>query len=172
MKLHSWSVVLGILGVSALAVAACSSSSSPATTTPGEDASTPEPDSGTPDTGTIAPDASDGATVVSDAGDAGSCSIGLDTGDATCNTCVETSCCTQLTTCDVTDDAGANDAGFSACEQLLACINDVNSTTDGGGEAGAGETACDGTYEQSEQTNAEAVLTCIRTSCATQCPGL
>jgi hypothetical protein len=65
-----------------------------------------------------------------------------------------------------------DDAGSSACLQLLACINDVNTSSDAGVDAGVGESTCDPTYTADEQTNAEAVLTCIRTSCATQCPGL
>jgi hypothetical protein len=74
-------------------------------------------------------------------------------------------------TCDLADDAGTDDAGRSACEQLLGCINDVNSSGDAGTDAGP--TACEVTpYTATEDTNANAVFSCLRTSCATQCPGL
>jgi hypothetical protein len=175
MRIHSWYLTLGIVGVSAVAVVACTSTTT-VNSTPGEDASTddgstttPEPDSGL-DTGTPATDGS--TTVVPEAGDdAGTCAVALDTGSADCDSCTA-QCCTQLTTCATPDDAGVDDAGSSACLQLLACINDVNTSSDAGVDAGVGESTCDPTYTADEQTNAEAVLTCIRTSCATQCPGL
>lgn len=170
MRIHSWFVTLGIVGVSAAATAVGCSSSSSGTTTPGEDASadaaSPEDTGTATDTGTPGADGS----VVSEAGDAATCSVALSTGSADCDTCAATSCCTQLTTCDAVDEAGADDAGFSQCEGLLACINDFDSAdaaTDGGGEA-----ACDPSYTADEQANAAAVFTCLRTTCATQCPGL
>jgi hypothetical protein len=170
MRINSWYVTLGIVGasVAAAAVVACSSTTTvnpPAET--GDAATTPEPDAAV-DTGTPAADT--GTPPATDAGeDAGTCAVTLSTGDTGCDTCVATSCCTQLTGCDTADDAGTNDAGLSACEQLLGCINDVN-TADGGTDGGA--STCDPSYSSSEQTSATAVLTCIESACATQCPGL
>jgi hypothetical protein len=183
MRIISWCAALGLglIGATAFGSAGCSSDdSSNGTTTDdaGTDSGATTDDSSTatnPDTGTTT--TPDTGTATDDGGtdggaDGGTCSIGLDTGSADCDSCVAGSCCTALTTCDAPDDAGANDAGFSACEQLLGCINDANSTSDAGPDAGVGESLCDSSYTADEQTNAEAVLTCIRTSCATQCPGL
>jgi hypothetical protein len=176
MRMNSWYAALGIAGVSAVAVAAAAcSSTTTVNNTPGDDASTdanttPESDAAA-DTSTTAPTPDSSTTVTTDAAEeaAATCSVTLDTGSADCDTCVATSCCTALTTCDPADDAGDNDAGLSACEQLLGCISDVNSA-DGGTDGGAA--TCNPSYQSDEQTNAAAVLTCIETSCATQCPGL
>jgi hypothetical protein len=177
MRIHSWYLTLGIVGVSAVVVVGCTTTINNSGT--GDDASTtdgstgtPEPDAAT-DTGTTTPTPEGSTTVVADAGDAGgSCSVALDTGSADCDSCVATSCCTQLTSCDTPDDAGVNDAGASACEQLISCINDYNTSTDAGIDAGAGESACNMSYTASEQSTAEALLTCIRGTCGTQCPGI
>jgi hypothetical protein len=184
MRIISWCAALGLglIGATAFGSAGCSSDDSstnntttddagPDSATVTDDGSTTNPDTGTttnPDTGTTTTD--DGGT---DGGaDGGTCSIGLDTGSADCDTCVAANCCTQLTTCDTPDDAGVDDAGFSSCEQLLSCINDANASADASADAGVGESDCNPSYTTDEQTNAEGVLTCIRTSCGTQCPGL
>ncbi len=173
MRINTWYVTLGIVGVSVAAVVACSSTTTVNNPGTGDDAGadtgTPEVDAAA-DTGTTPPPDT-GTTPAADAGEdaAATCAVALSTGDPTCDTCVATSCCTQLTGCDTPDDAGVDDAGFSACEQLLGCINDVNSA-DGGTDGGA--TTCDPTYSSGEQTSATAVLTCIESACATQCPGL
>jgi hypothetical protein len=181
MRIHSWYLALGIVGVSAVAVAGCTvnTTNNNGTGDAGDDASTTddattgtsEPDAAT-DTGTTP--ATDGSTpVVADAGDSGgSCAVALDTGSADCDSCVATSCCTQLTSCDTPDDAGVNDAGASACEQLITCINDFNTSTDAGVDAGAGESACNTAYTPTEVTTGAALLTCIRGTCGTQCPGI
>src|ERR1700722_20778881 len=69
MRIYSWSVALGIVGLSAAAAVGCSSSSTTGST--GDDASTedaptttPEPDAAT-DTGTTAP-TPDGSTAVTE----------------------------------------------------------------------------------------------------------
>jgi len=175
MRINSWYVTLGIVGasVAAAAVVACSSTTTATPPPPGDDAGDAAPapvaDSAAVDTGTT-PAEDTGTTPATDAGeDAGTCAVTLSTGDPACDTCVATTCCSQLTGCDTADSAGTDDAGFSACEQLLACINDVN-TADGGTDGGA--TTCNPSYSASEQTSATAVLTCIESGCATQCPGL
>jgi hypothetical protein len=179
MRIHSWCLTLGIVGVSAVAVVACTSTTTvnngpgeDASTVPDDSSTTTEPDTGTTaDTGTTVP-TPDGATTVTEAGDGGgTCVVALDTGSADCDSCTA-ACCTQLTTCATPDDAGVDDAGSSACLQLLGCINDINASSDAGVDAGVGETTCDPSYTTDQQANAEAVLTCIRTNCATQCPGL
>ena len=177
MKIYSLYLTLGIVGASAVTMVACTSNTTVNNNGTGEDASTddgstgtPEPDSATPDTGTTTtPDT--GTTTVPDAGGeaAATCGVALDTGSAECDTCVAASCCTQLTTCDTPDDAGVNEAGLDSCEQLLTCINDINGT-DGGADSGMA--TCDPSYGSTVQTAAAAVLSCIETSCATQCPGL
>jgi hypothetical protein len=172
MRINTWYVTLGIVGVSVAAVVACSSTTTvnnPTGDDAGVDTGTPEVDAAV-DTGTTPADT--GTTPATDAGEdaPATCAVALSTGDATCDTCVATSCCTQLTGCDTPDDAGVDDAGFSACEQLLGCINDFNTSADGGTDGGAA--ACNSSYSSGEQTSATAVLTCIESSCATQCPGL
>jgi hypothetical protein len=175
MKIIGWCTTfgLGLVGVTSFVATGCTSTT---TVNGGDDGGVVTAD----DAGDGATITNDGATVTPDTGtgdDAGdgaaaTCGAALDTGSADCDTCVATSCCTALTTCVTPDDAGVDDAGSSACEQLLGCINDYNTTTDAGTDAGAGESACDPSYTADEQTSAEAVFTCIRTSCATQCPGL
>jgi hypothetical protein len=164
MRIHTWYGALGIIAVTASATVACSSSTT----------STPTDDAGAVDAGgnSEVDSAAEAQAEAAATGDGGSCSLALDTGSADCDTCVETSCCTALTTCDTPDDGGVDDAGTSQCELLLGCINDFNSTSDAGVDAGGGETACAPSYTAEELTNATGVLTCIRTSCATQCPGL
>ena len=102
---------------------------------------------------------------------AGSC--GLSTGDATCDTCLDASCCTQNTAC-VSDadctalitcgDACRDDACFSACmsahptgaallDTLSTCVGTSCSTACGGGSSsppptstcgfGSGDATCD-----------------------------
>jgi hypothetical protein len=180
MKIQTYLANVGAAALSLVAVSGCTVNST--TNNNGSDGATEMDtstgavdDSGTTDTGT--PEMDTGTTTpVSDASDAGEaaamCSVGLDTGAAACDSCVDSSCCTPLTTCVTPDDAGTDDAGNSACLQLLFCINDVNVSSDAGVDSGSGETFCNSNYSASEQAAAQAVLTCIRTSCAAQCPGL
>jgi hypothetical protein len=180
MNIQAYLATVGAAALSLVAYAGCTVNST--TNNNGTDAATEMDsstttvdDSATTDTGTT-PVVDTGTLPVSDASEAGeaaaTCSVALDTGVAACDSCVGSSCCTPLTTCAAPDDAGTDDAGNSACLQLLFCINDINNTSDAGVDSGAGETACNSSYSASEQAATQAVLSCIRTSCAAQCPGL
>jgi len=175
MNLQSYFATFGMVALSVVTVGGCTVN----TTTDNGDAAdntdtgtgTTQQDTGTAvDTGAVM-DSGTTPGVDADAS-AASCSVALDTGSTACDTCVGTSCCTQLTNCVATDDAGTDDAGNSACLQLLVCINDVNAASDASVDAGTGESTCNPSYTTTEQSTAEAVLTCIRTSCSAQCPGL
>ena len=106
--------------------------------------------------------------------DGGSCAVTAETGNATCDQCVDSMCCTALVVCGIPDDAGTNDAGTSACGQLLGCTLDcVAGTLDAGQVAEAlsdCQALCNPTYTMSEQANASALLQCLTGSCAAQCP--
>lgn len=177
MNLQSYFATFGMVALSVVTVGGCTVNTTPdngdaaGNTDTGTGAT--EPDTGTAvDTGTMV-DSGTTPGADADASDgAASCSVALDTGSTACDTCVGTSCCTQLTNCVATDDAGTDDAGNSACLQLLVCINDVNAASDASVDAGAGESTCNPSYTTTEQSTAEAVLTCIRASCSAQCPGL
>jgi hypothetical protein len=175
MAIKLWYAALGIVGAGvAVATGACAWSTTHKKTPPGDDSGTPATEASASDAST-ASDSSAEPDVTSTTEAATSCTVALDTGSSDCDTCAATMCCTPLMACDMADDAGTDDAGRSACEQLLGCINDVNSSGDagGGGDADIGATSCEvSPYTASEDTNANAVFTCLRTSCATQCPGL
>jgi hypothetical protein len=167
MRINGWYATLGVVGISCFA-AGCTT-----TVTSGN------PDGAIGDDGAIIGD--DGAVTVDDGGaeaateagvgDTGAtCGIGVATGTAACDTCIEASCCTALTTCDTPDDAGVDDAGSSSCEQLVACIDDVNaSDPDGGADAGD---ICNASYAADVQAKAAGFFGCIATSCATPCSGM
>ncbi|HZU81648.1 MAG TPA: hypothetical protein VE987_01970, partial [Polyangiaceae bacterium] len=126
-----------------------SGSDSGATSETGADAG-PQPDSG-------APDGADGGT----------CPTLIDTGNATCDLCIESACCTQWDTCASADDAGVDDAGASACVRLTQCVLDWVAAD--AGDVANGESTCDPAYTSAEQTASHNVLSCISGSCATAC---
>jgi hypothetical protein len=103
----------------------------------------------------------------------GVCAIGADTGSASCDQCLDSLCCTALVACGTLDAAGANDAGASACEQLLQCILDcVAGNPDAGVSAGSQsscEAICNPSYTPSEQQSASALLQCQMGNCTQQC---
>jgi hypothetical protein len=140
----------------------------------GEDTST-EPDTATPDTATP-PDAGgetetgsgdDGATSA-DALDIGTCATLIDTMSPTCNTCVESMCCGEWVACTALDDAGADDAGASACVNLTQCVLDWIAGDDAGTVA-SGEQVCDPSHTPSEQALSHAFLGCLQGPCAASC---
>jgi hypothetical protein len=119
-----------------------------------------------------------GGTGAVDAGgtgnaDAGACTVGATTGSAACDQCLSTQCCNALVACDTPDSAGVNDAGASACEQLLSCILDcVAGNADAGvapGTLSQCQMICDPIYTSTEQQSANAVLSCETSSCASMC---
>ena len=112
------------------------------------------------------------------AGDAGveggsSCKVGVSSGNAACDTCIDNSCCTPLTTCDTPDDAGTDSSGLTACERLVTCLLDcMAGNPDAGVDAGSAadcQSLCNPSYSASEQSSAQAVMTCEMSSCATAC---
>jgi hypothetical protein len=171
MRIHSWFVTLGIVGLSATAAGVgCSSSSSGGTTTPGDDAST---DAGSPeDTGTTvdtgAP-GTDGSTVVSEGGDGGPvCDIPA--GADTCDTCALTSCCSEETTCQAEP---ATDAGSTDCADIFSCVQDcLTPPADAGVDGGTIDdctTSCSASHTAQGMTDFTALSGCLVTNCATQC---
>jgi hypothetical protein len=172
MKIHSWYLTLGIVGVSAAAVVACTSTT---TINNGDDAGTTddsgitatEPDSG--DTGT--PATTDGSTtVVADSGDAGIvCDV--PSGSDACDTCALTSCCSAENTCQTTEPA--NDAGTTDCEDIFSCVQDCLAPPgDSGVDAGTLDdctTSCSAGHTTQGMTDFTALSTCLATNCATQC---
>jgi hypothetical protein len=106
-------------------------------------------------------------------GDGGTCAIGADTGSPSCDQCVDSACCTALVACGTPDDAGSDDAGASACEQLLQCTLDcLAGNPDAGLDAGSlsdCQAICNPSYTLTEQQNANALIQCQATNCAPQC---
>ena len=103
----------------------------------------------------------------------GICAVTADTGNATCDQCVNSACCAPLVACGTADAAGSDDAGASACEQLLQCTLDcVLGNPDAGQPPGtlAGcQDLCNPSYTMSEQANASALISCLTSSCFQAC---
>jgi hypothetical protein len=121
-------------------------------------------DAGEPDTGTGGQDsAADGG--------GGGCTVGVTTGVPACDTCVGNSCCSQLTACSTPDDAGADDAGITACLMLVGCIQDCIQGSDAAppGDAADCVGECSPSYSQTEREQALQLLSCVGGSCSTQC---
>ncbi len=106
--------------------------------------------------------------------DGGMCAVTADTGVAACDQCVNSTCCAALVACGSLDDAGADDAGASACEQLLKCTLDcVAGNPDAGlmpGTLTSCQMLCNPSYSSSEQANATGLLQCLTTACGQACP--
>jgi len=102
-----------------------------------------------------------------------SCKVGVSSGSAACDTCVDNACCNQLTACDTPDDAGTDSSGQSACERLIGCLLDcMVGNPDAGVDAGSPaecQTLCNPSYTMSEQQAAQAVMSCEMTSCGSLC---
>jgi hypothetical protein len=105
--------------------------------------------------------------------EAGACAVTASTGSTGCDQCLDSQCCSALVSCDTPDDAGVNDAGASACEQLLGCIRDCIA---GNPDAGVPPSTlsecqpiCSPSYTPSEQQSANALLQCQASSCSTAC---
>ncbi len=87
-------------------------------------------------------------TLSNGAGRPGAC--GLSTGDATCDACLDGSCCAPTTTC----------LGNPDCVDLVTCYN--------GCATEACLTACDAAHPTG-QADLGAVFSCVQTSCTTAC---
>lgn len=109
---------------------------------------------------------------VAEGGEGGTCNVSFAVGSPTCDSCVQASCCSQLTMCDSSDAGGgpADDAG-TECYNALSCaillagthpdaalstmdINDC-AMSDGGTTTGG--------------TTAISVFTCVMDNCASAC---
>jgi hypothetical protein len=105
--------------------------------------------------------------------DSGICAVGADTGSPSCDQCIDSLCCPALVACGSPDAAGVDDAGATACEQLIQCTLDCRAGNPDAGVDGGSlsdcETICNPSYTVSEQQNANALLQCQATSCTQQC---
>jgi hypothetical protein len=136
----------------------------------------PNDASASPDEGgnEAGPDADNDAAGQAETGlDAGVCAVISGTGSAGCDQCLDAQCCQAIVACATPDDAGTNDAGASACEQLLQCTLDcIGGNPDAGLDGGAPgdcESLCNPTYTVSQQMAANGVLQCLMTNCSAQC---
>ena len=177
MRINSWTVTLGIVGASAVAVVACTSTTT-VNNTPGDDASTsddgststPEPDSATPDTGTVTP-TPDSATTVADTGTTVDAGVVCDVPDGSdaCDTCAETSCCAAEVAC----QTEATDAATTDCEDVFSCVQDcVAPPGDSGVDAGSladCTTSCSAGHTTTGIADFGTLSTCLATSCSTSC---
>jgi hypothetical protein len=118
------------------------------------EASTPEDDSATDDGGT--------------------CAVGVDSGNAACDACVESSCCGALVACDgePLDPAGAGT--MTDCEEIIACYNDCIVPPAGSGEAPGSQAdctqLCSNGHTQQSATDFQSLQMCLATSCTSACP--
>jgi hypothetical protein len=105
--------------------------------------------------------------------EAGTCTVGADTGTAACDQCLDANCCPALTACGTEDEAGVDDAGVTACGQLVQCILDcVAGNAEAGIDGGtlsSCESDCGGSYSTTDQLNADSLVLCQATSCSAQC---
>ncbi len=116
----------------------------------------------------------DGATAPETGTDAGgTCSVVAATGNASCDACVTSACCSALTACETPDDAGVDDAGLSACEQLIECTVDcIRGNPDAGSPPDTLANCtplCAPSYSATAQQNAIGLLLCEQANCTQQC---
>jgi hypothetical protein len=75
--------------------------------------------------------------------------------------------------CDTPDDAGVNDAGMTACESLVTCIDQCMVGNPAAGVPGdtlaSCQVSCQIDYSDTETANAMAFVTCQTTTCAASC---
>ena len=114
-----------------------------------------------------------GVDAAPDSSDGGVCSVGASSGSAACDQCLSTQCCAQLVACDTPDEAGVDDAGNSACESILSCLD---ACVTGNPDAGVPpeslsmcETDCGNAYSPQEQQAATNLVQCQASSCAQAC---
>ncbi len=134
-------------------------------------------------TGVVAPDDAGGqpdATTQEDTGtttsaeaatdDGGSCSLGVDTGNPACDSCVESSCCDTLVACDT---GAASNSTASECEDIASCYGDCLFPPADSGQTMGTPSDCSSLCSTSHSTQSVTAFTnlqnCITTGCATQC---
>lgn len=188
MNKLAWSgLALGIVGVAAAGVGgtACT-----VTSGTGDDGGITYvgPDSST-DTGTTGNDSGGGGddagtdtgtTQDGGGGDSGlACSTSPQTGNMTCDTCLQTSCDSQWCACYGDTNTVSTDAGaMPGCLDYVNCVGDcVAGDPDAGvppGTAQQCETDCSGgdaggIYAQASVQAGNALLNCVGTTCASSC---
>jgi hypothetical protein len=94
-------------------------------------------------------------------GEGGSCED-FTTGDPACDECVAANCCAAAAACNAGDVTGAGNGSGTACEQIVSCIEDACAE---GGVFGECVVGC----SPDEVSPADALLTCVSTSCSTEC---
>lgn len=182
MNKLAWSGVgLAIVGVAAAGVGgtACT-----VTSGTGDDGGiTTVGDSGKEDTGTTGNDSgttADTGTTQDGGGDSGlACSTSPQTGNKTCDTCVQTSCDSQWCACYGDTNTVSTDAGaMPGCLDYVNCVGDcLAGNPDAGvppGTLSDCENACSGgdaggVYAQSSVQDGNAFLSCVAGGCASQC---
>ena len=139
------------------------------------DDSTTTVDSSTSDDSSTTVDSStsdDSSTSADATEEPGLCAVGLDTGNTTCDTCIEANCCSELQTCDVPDDAGVT-GNLTACEHLFECLYAcLYPSADSGQPASTlsdCQDLCGLSYSATAATSAAALATCSTTKCTTAC---
>ena len=164
MKELVWSAGFVVLGAVVAGSSACT-----ITVDSGDDAATVGP-TGDDDSGPqVEASAPDDAGAV-EAG--GVCAIGVDSGNASCDACIESSCCGALVACDgePIDDAGT----MTDCEEISSCYNDcIVPPADSGvapGTPGDCTQLCSTGHTQQGATDFEMLQMCIATSCTSSCP--
>jgi hypothetical protein len=100
----------------------------------------------------------DGTTPTTDSGsDGGSCKLEATSGDKTCDTCVEGSCCAVANAC----------AGDAECLALYACIA-ACPAADAGADAGSCVADCADVHPNGK-AGVKALEDCVDAHCSSQC---
>jgi hypothetical protein len=98
------------------------------------------------------------------------CAIGVSTGSAACDDCIDSNCCSAVVAC---DGETKTNADSTDCEEIDSCYGDcLSPPVDSGvtpGTASDCATLCSGTHTMQGQTDFNALQSCTQTSCASQC---
>jgi hypothetical protein len=96
------------------------------------------------------------------------CTLTLPTGDPTCDSCIETSCCAADNACGTDPDC----MNFGMCASDCEGIDpDSGLPDDAGADSGACIATCESTYPTGA-TELNAIDTCLETTCASACDAL
>lgn len=140
------------------AITACQSDPAPPSTLLSLDGS-PQADTSTADGSTPNDAKVEDSTVV----DAAPCKLANPPADATCATCLQTSCCAESNACLGDPDCVA----LVKC--IAACLPDSSSKPDGSLESGPCLSGCNAMHIKSRNAAAH-YGTCVSASCSSQCP--
>ncbi len=171
MKKLAWKAALGIVGTAALgATTACTVTTG--TYIPDGSVSFGDDGADALATGSDAP-ATETGTQLDAGADSSSCPVSINTGSAACDQCTGASCCAEFVACDTADDAGVDDAGLSACEQLTTQVSEcVIGRPDAGLDAGTFSSCYalwKDAYSVSAQQEAQALFSCLSAKCPQAC---